>query len=131
MDQLGNEIRKMDFNYFGTGSHVISADAFLAKENTLFLDVRTKEEKENLKLHLNSFCPVLEMTVAEVPDRINEIPKDKLIGVFCSAGIRATIIFTYLKGLGYEHVRILKGGYSPLISALEPGKIYKKLNNIK
>ncbi|GAF02448.1 rhodanese-like domain-containing protein [Saccharicrinis fermentans] len=128
MHDLEKVIEKMDFRYFGTGQHKMEAETFLASENAVLLDVRAKEEVETIKLTLVHHVQVLEIPTHEVPQRIHEIPKDKLIGVFCSAGVRAVIIFTYLKSKGYEQVKIVLGGYPPLMEAVMPGKLYKKLN---
>ena len=129
MNEIEQVISKMDFQYFGTGQHKIEPDAFLQKEDVIFLDVRAKEEMETVQLNLRYHCSVLEIPTDEIPQRINEIPKDKFIGLFCSAGIRATIIFAYLKSKGYENVKIIPGGYAPLMQAILPGKLYKKINS--
>jgi len=121
-------ISKMDFQYFGNGEHKIELKEFFSAKNTIFLDVRAKEEQETIKLPLSHHCEVIEIPINEIPDRINEIPKDKTIGVFCSAGIRATIIFVYLKSKGYNDVKIIPGGYPPLMEALMPGKLYKHIS---
>ena len=128
MNELEKVISKMDFQYFGNGEHKMEAEKFLSADNTVFLDVRAKEEQETVKLPLSHYCKVLEIPTNEIPNRINEIPKDKTIGVFCSAGVRATIIFVYLKSKGYNDVKIILGGYPPLMAAVMPGKLYKKLN---
>ncbi|MCH4895361.1 rhodanese-like domain-containing protein [Marinilabiliaceae bacterium JC040] len=127
MNNLEELITQMDFEYFGTGKHKMDASSFLQAENTLFLDVRAKEEQETIKIPLMHHCSVLEIPTNEVPARINEIPKDKLIGVFCSAGVRAVIIFTYLKSMGFQNVKVIPGGYPPLFDAIMPGKLYKKI----
>lgn len=128
MNDLEKVISEMDFQYFGNGEHKMEVEAFLAAKNTVFLDVRAKEEQETVKLPLLHHCKVLEIPTNEIPQRISEIPKDKTIGVFCSAGVRATIIFVYLKSKGYKDVKIILGGYPPLMAAVMPGKLYKKLN---
>ena len=128
MNELEKVIREMNFQYFGTGQHKMDTEAFLTSENTIFLDVRAKEEMETIKLPLLHHTKVIEIPTDEVPDRINEIPKDKLIGVFCSSGVRAVVIFTYLKTKGYKNVKILTEGYGPLIAAIKPGKLYKQIN---
>lgn len=128
MNDLEKIIIEMDFQYFGTGQHKMEAETFLAAENTVLLDVRAKEEQETIKLPLIHHCIVLEIPTNEVPLRLDEIPKDKTIGVFCSAGVRAIIIFTYLKSKGYDKVKVIPGGYLPLMEALMPGKLHKKLN---
>ncbi len=129
MNDLEKVITQMDFHYFGTGQHKMEAEAFLAAENTVFLDVRAKEEQETIKLPLKHHCEVLEIPTNEVPLKLDEIPKDKTVGVFCSAGVRAVIIFSYLKSKGYDKVKIITGGYPPLMAALMPGKLHKKINS--
>lgn len=129
MNEIEKVICEMDFEYFGTGQHKMEVETFLSTKNAVFLDVRAKEEQETIKLPLLHHCEVLEIPTDEIPTRIHEIPKDKTIGIFCSAGVRATIIFVYLKSKGYTDVNIILGGYSPLMAALMPGKLYKKLNN--
>lgn len=128
MNDLEKVITEMDFQYFGTGQHKLEANDFLVSENALLLDVRAKEEVETVKIPLFHHVEVLEIPTNEVPSRINEIPKDKLIGVFCSAGVRAVIIFTYLKSKGFDNVKVIPGGYPPFMEAIMPGKLYKKLN---
>lgn len=128
MKQLEKVITEMDFDYFGTGQHKMAVDTFLQNEDAVFLDVRSPEEFETIQIKLSHFCPVLEIPINEVPARINEIPKDKLIGVFCSSGVRCVIIFAYLKSMGYKNVKILPGGYANLTPAIMPGKVWKKIN---
>ena len=128
MNELEKVISEMDFQYFGNGEHKVEAEEFLSAKNTVFLDVRAKEEQETVKLSLTHHCKVLEIPTNEIPNRINEIPKGKTIGIFCSAGVRATIIFVYLKSKGYNDVKIILGGYPPLMAAVMPGKLYKKFN---
>lgn len=128
MNDLEKIISKMDLDYFGTGQHKMEAEAFLAAKNIVLLDVRAKEEQETIKLSLSHYCTVLEIPTNEIPLKLDEIPKDKTIGVFCSAGVRAVIIFAYLKSKGYMDVKIIPGGYPPLMEAVMPGKLHKKLN---
>jgi rhodanese-related sulfurtransferase len=127
MNELEAVIAKMDFEYFGTSQHKIEPAAFFDSDNALLLDVRAQEEIETIRLPLKHHVPVLEIPTDQVPARIDEIPKDKLIGVFCSSGVRCSVIFAYLRSQGYENVKILPGGYGPLIEALMPGKVYKKI----
>ncbi|MGQ1891216.1 rhodanese-like domain-containing protein [Thermophagus sp. OGC60D27] len=128
MNELEKVIKEMDFRYFGMGQHNLDAETFLASDNTVLLDIRAREEVETVKFPLSHFCEVLEIPTNEVPDRIDEIPKDKTVGVFCSAGVRAVIIFVYLRSKGYNNVRIIPGGYAGLMEAVKPGKLFKKLN---
>lgn len=128
MNEIEKVISEMDFKYFGTSQHKIDAEKFLSLENIAFLDVRSKEELETVRLPFSHYGQVIEIPTNEIPARINEIPRDKTIGVFCSAGVRAAIVFVYLKSKGFSDVKIIPGGYPPLMAAIMPGKLYKKLN---
>lgn len=128
MNELERIISNMNFEYFGTGQHKINAENFINKGNAILLDVRAKEEVETVKLQLKHHVTVIEIPLHELPLRINELPKDKFIGVFCSSGARSTIAFIYLKSVGYESVKIVEGGYYEFMEALLPGKLFKHLN---
>ena len=129
MNDLEKVISQMDFQYFGTGQHKIEPEEFFRKEGAILLDVRAPEEMATIKLKMEHHCQVLEIPTNEAPKRLNEIPTDKFIGIFCSSGVRCTVIFAYLKSKGYEHVRILPGGYAPFMDAVLPGKIFKIINS--
>ena len=72
--------------------------------------------------------PVLHIPIDEIPVRIAEIPHDKTVGIFCSSGIRSTMIYLYWRTLGFENVRIIEGGYDELADEFKPGKLLKHLN---
>ena len=127
MNGLERAISSMTFEYFGTGQHKINAETFINKGNTILLDVRAKEEVETVKLLLKHHLTVIEIPLHELPLRINELPKDKFIGVFCSSGVRSTIAFTYLKSYGYENIKIVDGGYYEFMEAILPGKLFEHL----
>jgi rhodanese-related sulfurtransferase len=128
MNNLEKTIQNMDFEYFATGQHKIDPEDFLKAPNTVLLDVRSKEEMETVQFHLKHHADMLEIPAHNVPSNVDKIPKDKLIGVFCSSGVRCVMIFLYLQSKGFENVKILEGGYSKLLAVLMPGKIYKHLN---
>ncbi len=125
MNELERIISNMNFEYFGTGQHKISAETFINKGNVILLDVRAKEEVETVKLQLKHHLTVMEIPLHELPSKINELSKDKFISIFCSSGVRSTIAFTYLKSIGYENVKIVEGGYYEFMEAILPGKLFK------
>jgi rhodanese-related sulfurtransferase len=49
------------------------------------------------------------------------------VGIFCSAGTRSTIVYLYLRFLGYENVYIATSNYDAVTNLLLPGKLYKKI----
>lgn len=125
MEQLDKILRSMDFDFFGSGKHKISPSMHLTEKNAVFLDVRSKKEFETISFSLVHHMPVLHIPITEVPDRISEIPKDKYVGVFCSSGVRSTMVYLYLRALGFDRVRVIEGGYAELVEEFKPGKLLK------
>ncbi len=125
MKDLEKVLKTMTLEFFGTGKHKISASTHLEKDNAVFLDIRSQEEYETLAFNLIYHMPVIHIPTDEIPDRLNEIPKDKNVGIFCSSGVRASMVYLYLQGLGYEKVRIIDGGYQGIFNELKPGKLLK------
>jgi rhodanese-related sulfurtransferase len=123
----------MTLEFFGSGKHKISPDDLLEIKNVLLLDVRTKEEDESISItfgnHPNIDCRNIPLN--ELPDRIDEIPKDKLIAIFCPANSRSGMAYLYLLSKGFINVRILEGGYTALTDAVKPGKVLKIIQKKK
>ncbi|MBN2078089.1 MAG: rhodanese-like domain-containing protein [Spirochaetes bacterium] len=129
MERVNEILKSMDFTFFGSGKHKILPSQHLTEKNSLFLDVRSKEECETIAFSLVHHMPVLHIPINEVPDRVAEIPRDKIVGVFCSSGVRSTMVYLYLRSLGFDKVRIIEGGYSELVEELKPGKLLKAFEN--
>lgn len=124
-------IKSFTLDYFGKGRHKISPEKFFARKNIFLLDVRSKEESESISIKMK-FHPEIEcknIPINEIPDRINEIPTDKFIGIFCPANVRSAIVFAYLLSKKFSDIRIVEGGYSALTEALKPGKILKVIES--
>ncbi|MCD6181661.1 MAG: rhodanese-like domain-containing protein [Candidatus Cloacimonetes bacterium] len=128
MERLDNVLKSMTLEFFGSGKHKISPSAHLSAANSLFLDVRSKEEHETIAFSLVHHMPVLHIPISEIPERLAEIPQDKTVGIFCSSGVRSTMVYFYLRGLGYENVRIIEGGYAELAGEFKPGKLLKHMS---
>ncbi len=76
------------------------------KADDLLLDVRTKEEF--LSGNINN---AINIPVDEIRSRLNEIPKDKNIFIYCEAGLRGYLAQRILKQNGFNNVLNLSGGY--------------------
>lgn len=124
MDQV---LQSMTFEFFGAGKHKIEMEKLLTSDNAVFLDVRSTPEVESVQLRLKHHIDVLHIPTDEIPDRIGEIPRDKTVGIFCSAGTRSAIVYAYLHSREYENVRIVLGGYETATSLLLPGKLLKHM----
>ena len=130
MEQI---LKNLTLDFFGEGKHKISPEKFFEIENGFLLDVRSKEEAASIliKMELHPNIESKNIPVNEIPDRIDEISKEKFIAVFCSAGVRSAIVYAYLLSKGFSNVRILEGGYPALTEALKPGKVLKVLKSQK
>ena len=127
MCDVEKALREMNFEFFATSQHKLPEETFLARKDAVLLDVRAAEEARAVRVDLEGIMPSLHIPLHELPDRVGEVPKDKLVGIFCSSGTRAAMAFLYLRGLGYGNVKILVHGYGPFMDALKPGKLAKLL----
>ena len=124
---LTNWMKSLHFDYWSAGQHNVMPAAFMAKwaeGEAVLLDVRSAVEVEHIALPF-----ALHIPIDQLPDRLSEVPKDKLVATFCSGGDRAGVAFAYLQVQGFEKVRILKGGYADLMAELLPGKLQKLIQN--
>jgi rhodanese-related sulfurtransferase len=51
-------------------------------------------------------------------ENLARIPTDRTVVVICQAGVRAAIVGTALRHVGYDNVYVLKGGLKGLSAAL-------------
>ncbi len=93
----------------------------LFKQNKIFLlDVRMEFEAQvwNLPIATNIPAP-------QIPDRLDELPKDKLIVVACPTNNRSITVSAYLKTQGFNS-KFLADGLIELMAILK-GKMAKEL----
>ena len=131
MEPMGEVLRTMTFEFFGSGKHKISPADHLAAENALLLDVRSHEEVATLVFGLAHHMPILSIPIDEIPERLPEIPRDRAVGIFCSSGVRSAMVYLYLQARGWSNVRIVEGGYAELAEEVKPGKLLKHLRSRK
>ena len=125
---MNSVLKSMTFDFFGNAKHKVPAAKHLVDPEGVFLDVRSDEEFKTLNFGLEHHLPALHIPIDQIPEGLNEIPRDKNVGVFCASGNRSVMVYFYLKALGYEKVRVVEGGYAELVAELKPGKILKVLN---
>ncbi len=76
-------------------------------------DVREADERE-----ISVLADQLHISMAEVPQRISQIPKDQEVVVYCRTGGRSGKVIEYLTQAGYTNLVNLEGGineYAKLI----------------
>ncbi|MBN1603155.1 MAG: rhodanese-like domain-containing protein [Chitinispirillaceae bacterium] len=130
-NKIDEIMKSMTFDFFGNGKHKITPSIHLSSKNSVFLDVRSKEELETIAFSLVHHMPVLHIPIDEIPARLSEIPCDKTVGIFCSSGVRSTMTYFYLRTLGFDNVRIIEGGYAELVDDFKPGKLLKHITKGK
>lgn len=67
----------------------------LEEGKAVLVDIRYKEEQQTWGLNFG-----LKIPLNELPDRLNELPKDKIIVTACPHKDRAIIAMTYLRSKG-------------------------------
>ncbi len=127
MEKLKSLIREMSLEYFASGIHRCDIEEFkrilLEKKKAYMLDVRSKEEYDILHFNFMTNIPL-----NELPDKYEELPKDKLIILFCSCRVRVLIAYILLRVLGFEQVKILDADIEILSGIFKPLFVTKFLN---
>jgi adenylyltransferase/sulfurtransferase len=86
-----------------------------AKEDFFLLDVREPNEFQIGRIPGSTLIPL-----GEVPQRYQEIPKDKDIVVHCKMGGRSAKAAAFLRQQGFKNVRNLKGGILDWSDKIDP-----------
>ncbi len=87
----------------------------LDRTNTFLLDVRTKEE-----FALGSIDGAVNIPVDDLRGRLQEIPRNRSIVVFCAVGLRGYLAYRILVQNGYTDVKNLSGGYKTIEYTIAP-----------
>ncbi|MDR0231813.1 MAG: FAD-dependent oxidoreductase [Dysgonamonadaceae bacterium] len=85
-------------------------------DEVTILDVRTKEETEGGRIIQNT----LNIPLDELRERLDEIPKNKLIYVHCAIGLRGYLATQILIQRGFANVKNISGGYKTYSAAITP-----------
>ncbi len=123
MDKFDDLLKSFDLDFFGNSGHKISIDKAMElykNDSACLIDVRSKQETEYVSFPFAKHIPV-----NEIPNRINEIPKDKTIILFCFSGPRATIVYAYLKYKDYPSVKVLPNKIGEISSFFNTGYVLK------
>jgi len=102
----------------------VSLDVFLEKwqnGEAVLLDVRTKEEQSLTPL--TAFG--IHIPLNELPERLSEVPKDKLVCTLCPGKIRATIALCFLVSQGFDNVKVLASSPSEIVDKMKPPVVAK------
>ena len=81
--------------------------SFENDDNALLIDVRTPREYQD-----KTIPGAVNIQLDELRQRLDEIPKDKTIYLFCEVGLRGYLSQRILRQHGYEKVFNLSGGFA-------------------
>lgn len=85
------------------------------RSQALFLDVRTRAE-----FAFGAIPGAINIPLDELRGRIDELPRDKDIHVYCAIGLRGYLALKILTGHGFTRVTNLSGGYKTYQAATTP-----------
>ena len=83
--------------------------------SVVLLDVREPFERR-----LATIEPSLHIPMNDVPDRLNEIPKDRQVVVYCHSGSRSMMVASFLNAQGFPSVANLSGGIDAWSVRVDP-----------
>jgi len=75
------------------------------KKNIFLLDVRTPMEFNQARMRGSTLIPI-----SEIERRINEVPRNRPILVFCAVGSRSNLVAGFLVNKGYREVYNMTDG---------------------
>lgn len=84
------------------------------KGNILFVDVRTP-----LEFSMGSIGGAINIPLDELRGRLQEIPENKELILFCQIGLRGYLAYRILVQNGYTNLKNLSGGYKTCTAAMQ------------
>jgi len=90
----------------------IEFKAGIESPDAILIDVRTPQEVSQGKIEKALSYDYYDPSFAE---KILELPKDKKIYIYCSAGVRSAEAAKFLSENGYERIHHLTGGLGPWV----------------
>jgi sulfur-carrier protein adenylyltransferase/sulfurtransferase len=84
-------------------------------KSIVLLDVREPYEREMALID-----PSLHIPMSEVPDRLDEVPRDRTVVVYCHGGGRSAMVAGYLEQSGFRQVVNLAGGIDAWSISVDP-----------
>lgn len=107
----------------GKAIGLMGPDAFIkltqSNKPMLAIDIRTPEERGIFGLTINHQSAI-NLNELFTPDNLAKIPTDKPVVLVCKSGLRAMAAATALRHLGYDNVKVLKGGFASLTKQVSP-----------
>ena len=119
-------LAEMEFETLASGEFTTSAEGVrnvIGNENVLLLDVRTEAEAAHCSYPFARNIPL-----ENLPDRVSELPTDKIIITLASSSFQAAVGFFFLRQAGFETVKTMVGGSEQLATILKPAPLFARMN---
>jgi rhodanese-related sulfurtransferase len=121
-------LRRLTFDFLGQGRHKVAYETLFSDPEGVLLDVRTREEMQSVRFTLEHQVSLsLHIPLDELPDRLEEVPRNCRVGILCVSDVRSAIAYAYLQANGFENVRVLAGGTAGLLEQLKTGMVRKQM----
>ena len=85
------------------------------REDLLMLDVR-----EPVEIQICHLEDAMHVPMGQIPGKLDKLPKDKDLVVFCHMGVRSKRVMKYLRRNGFTRVYNLKGGIDRWAVEIDP-----------
>lgn len=119
---MENLLRGFTPEFLAANRYKLSAAEALECTNVVLLDVRSVDEEECMSIteDLVHYPEIeyLHIPMNELPDRLDELPQDREILVFCRTTNRSAMVYAFLRTRGFCQVRLVVGGYVALVKLL-------------
>lgn len=119
-------LAEMEFETLASGEFTTSAEGVrnvIGNKNVLLLDVRTEAEAAHCSYPFARNIPL-----ENLPDRVSELPTDKIIITLASSSFQAAVGFFFLRQAGFETVKTMVGGSEQLATILKPAPLFARMN---
>lgn len=84
-------------------------------DSLVLLDVREPFERR-----MAAILPSLHIPMNDIPGRIEEIPRDRDVVVYCHSGARSLMVVGFLRANGFPRVANLSGGIDAWSVRVDP-----------
>ncbi len=119
---MKNLLREFTPEFLAANRYKLSAAEALERSEAVLLDVRSADEEDCMSIaeDLAHYPEIgyLHVPMNELPDRLDELPTDRKILVFCRTTNRSAMVYAFLRTQGFDRVRLVEGGYVALVKLL-------------
>jgi rhodanese-related sulfurtransferase len=119
---MKNLLRTFTPEFLAKNQYKLLAEETLKLTEIVLLDIRSADEEECMSISEDlTHYPSIEyqhIPMNELPDRLDELPQNKEILIFCRTTNRSAMVYAFLRTQGFKRVRLVEGGYVALVKLI-------------